>query len=122
MKLTFDEAIENHRKMWNWIADETEKRKVPMEEKDYFEENGVLDAFMESFCCEYGSGFVANTSGIAKCMYCPIDWGVENYGMVDCEEYGSLYYNWKHCIDYKKCAKYARQIANLPARREKIEC
>ena len=25
--MTREEAIENHRKMWNWIADETEKRK-----------------------------------------------------------------------------------------------
>ena len=34
MKLTKSEAVQEHRKMWNWIADETEKQeRIVLEEK-----------------------------------------------------------------------------------------
>lgn len=29
-------AIENHRKMWNWIADETEKQKRAVDKWEYY--------------------------------------------------------------------------------------
>ena len=43
MGLTKSEAIANHRKMWNWIADETMKRKCKVEKWDYFKAHGITD-------------------------------------------------------------------------------
>ena len=34
--LTREEAINEHRKMWNWIADETLKQKRKVNENEYF--------------------------------------------------------------------------------------
>lgn len=36
MQLTREEAIANHRKMWNWIADETERWEDCATKSDYF--------------------------------------------------------------------------------------
>ena len=38
MKLTKSEAVRLHRKMWNWIADETEKRKEKGVNAEMFDE------------------------------------------------------------------------------------
>lgn len=114
MNLTFDEAIANHRKMWNWIADETEKRKHIVLKSDYFKENDIPeDVFERCYCCEYGGQESGRYTGITKCSYCPIDWGVDN-----CEEGYSAYSGWTYCDDWQSAAKYARKIANLPAREE----
>ena len=114
MKLTFDEAIENHRKMWNWIADETEKRQRIVSKGDYFKENEIMeDVFEKCFCCEYGGQRVGRYTGTDKCSYCPINWICDN-----CEEKESPYTLWSDCEEWELSAKYAREIANLPAREE----
>lgn len=43
MKLTKDEAIANHRRKWNWIADETLKQKRRVEEWDFFKAHGIRE-------------------------------------------------------------------------------
>lgn len=117
MNLTFDEAIENHRKMWNWVADETEKRQRIVEKRDYFKENEITeDVFERCFCCEYGGQRAKRYEGTAKCYYCPINWLYD-----DCEDEKSYYMLWYHCEDWRKTANYARKIANLPVREEARE-
>lgn len=114
MKLTFNEAIANHRKMWNWIADKSEERKRVISKADYFAENKIKDyAFENCYACEYGIQQIGYYQGSAKCDKCPIDWGVEN-----CEAISSPYYDWRNSEDYQSAAKYAREIANLPSREE----
>lgn len=115
MNLTFDEAIENHRKMWNWIADETERRKRIVSKGEYFRENNMFcDITNKCYCCEYGVQQTGVVNGTIKCSVCPINWEADI-----CEEYGSPYNKWDNTYhDYKLSAKYARQIANLPVREE----
>ena len=73
MKLTKQQAIEGHRKMWNWIADEIEKRKHTCRifnlKMIYCHEN-VLNLQNDCFCCEYTDS-IDNT-----CDSCILDWGI----------------------------------------------
>lgn len=83
-RLSKSEAIKKHRKIWNWIADETLKQKRKINKNEYFmAHKGVTDTLLcDCCCCEYVIDYI-NT--------------------------------YSH--DYKKAAKLARQIAELPERR-----
>lgn len=126
MKLTFDEAIENHRKMWNWIADETEKRKRCIEKLDYFDENNIEYCHSLCFCCQYAkdnSDVVKEGKGKKDCRLCPVDWGTiaEEYDKSQCYQHDTLYDSRCKSLsqdDWQSAAKYAREIANLPSREE----
>ena len=117
-KLTFDEAIENHRKMWNWIADETEKRQKALDKDSYFKENKLHRCYCNSYCCEYAA---ENSLGIMRdCNMCPIEWG----NGIKCRDDGELYYQWENSVyfdNWQFAAKYAREIANLPTRLEAMK-
>lgn len=55
MELTREEAISEHRKMWNWIADEIEKEKrdgIQWLKNKYCAQNN-LELRSDCFCCEY---------------------------------------------------------------------
>lgn len=112
MNLTFDEAIENHRKMWNWIADKTEERKTMVCKHDYFYENALPCAELLCFCCEY-----TITNLEVDCGKCPIDWGVDE-NCIPCSNPKSPYWKWRNADYWQTAANYARQIANLPVREE----
>lgn len=114
MILTREEAIENHRKMWNWIADETEKRKKAVFTEDYFIEHNLNSCFLYCYCCHYNK--YINRS--PNCETCPVEWGGET-GI--CTDKDSPYFRFSltHYYDYKNAAKYAREIANLPERKIK---
>lgn len=59
MKLTKQQTIEGHRKMWNWIADEIEKRRRTVcivELKMEYCKNNHLELRKWCFCCEYNEG------------------------------------------------------------------
>lgn len=118
MKLTFEEAIENHRKMWNWIADETEKREEIVIKQDYFRENEIDPCIYNCYCCQYAKDNSAH--GYRDCKICPIIWRGEfnNYYQIRCTALISLYELWHNADNWQSAAKYARQIANLPERRE----
>ena len=118
MKLTREEAVSWHRKMWNWIADRIE------EEKDYQDINNLKEEYCyregfycvisDCFCCEYAS---------FNCNFCPIEWGgglkysmcLDQYKEKDNKGLYSLCCDEK---DWKEQAKLARQIANLPERQD----
>lgn len=125
MAITFEEAIENHRKMWNWIADETEKRKVCVEKYDYIKELNIPSPINYCFCCKYTEDngvFEETTDTPIDCRLCPVDWGEEPTRQYDyqCADDGTLYDLWGDCLDdgdWEQAAKYAREIANIPIRR-----
>ena len=117
MKLTREQAIAEHRKMWNWIADETERTRHVAEKHDYFIQNGIdgqLYTNSECFCCEY----VCQLGVARACSLCPIDWGSDMGIKNNC--INSLYTDWYYCGSPDEAAKLARQIANLPERTDNI--
>lgn len=116
-ELTKQEAVENHRKMWNWISSETLKRKRKVTEKDYFNEVRLDDFLIEdSYCCEYDDQ--KHEFNESFCKHCPLVWEskvgevmcINKYQIGDCE---GLYIKWWDEIDYKRCAELAEKIANL---------
>ncbi len=113
MKLTKDEAIANHRRKWNWIADETLKQKRRVEEWDFFKAHGIREIpFMGKYCCDYARG---------NCDCCPIEWG-DTTDFCKClqklQKYHGdprgLYALWFRQPNYIKYAELARRIAELP--------
>lgn len=114
MELTREQAIAEHRKMWSWIAGETERTGHKLEKRDYFIRNGISEKiFLNCFCCEYVH---QNGNG---CVLCPIDWGNYIDGQNRCME--SLLYDWTYsCDSHEESAQLARQIANLPERTDNI--
>ena len=106
--LTLRETVDNHRVLWNWLTDETLKRKRKVQKKEYFVEHGVEECDFPRnlcYCCEYN---ISNISKGQECSSCPIDWKGK------CYYTESLYRVWYNETDYIKAAKLAREIANLP--------
>lgn len=67
MGLTKEQAIEEHRKMWRWIAIETQKRQIPVKKEEYLKKYFPDESIIKNcFCCEY--------DGFSECAYCPIYW------------------------------------------------
>ena len=128
-ELTKQEAVENHRKMWNWIADETLKRKRKVTKAEYFCEMNVDEDCIPLFtcyCCEYGdqkSNFRRPASRcVSKCKHCPLDWKSEIDDLMCINKYKDgdfkgLFGKLDFETDYKKCAELAREIANLEERK-----
>lgn len=76
MRLTKKQAIEEHRKMWNWIAEQYHNRDVAdvrTLKQEYVEANFPDRAIInDCFCCEYASQFTNEYEEI--CKYCPLEW------------------------------------------------
>lgn len=97
-----EEAIEKHRKMWNWLADNPGKRKCDYLNK--FDPEAKLDG--DCYLCEYGR---QPESG---CDCCPVIWPGGK-----CCGGGGIYAMWGEAMttgDYARAAEIARQIAELP--------
>lgn len=134
MQLTKEVAIKEHRKMWNWIAEELENMADPetqdalmnVEElKEWYTASLNLNLHCDCFCCEYT---VHNTPDIyMNCDKCPLVWGSEN----NAEDYfceSRVIINdrtlqrglWLSCNmlskegKYKEAAELAKIIAELP--------
>lgn len=111
MKLTKQQAIEGHRKMWNWIADEIERERciydIAVLKQCYCYEIG-LTLISNCFCCEYNKR--SN-----QCSKCPLDW-IETKCCSSNEE--SLYMRVTIADTWQEQADLARQIANLLERKD----
>lgn len=113
--MTKQKAIANHRKMWRWIADETERREYAVDKSDYFDIMGIPEVnipLQNCYCCEYDGNV-----GDGDCASCPIKWptGV-------CYD-GGLYSQWAKALshnrrDWLTTAALARQIAELPEKED----
>ena len=121
MKLTREEAIANHRKMWNWIADETERWEDCATKSDYFKNLFDLPIPQnECYCCEYAQDIALHS----VCSGCPLLWGSHFATCIfdgSSENKRGLYVQWERACkekDWQKSARLAREIANLPERKE----
>lgn len=106
--LTREQAIKNFRKMWNWIADETEKRQTIVQREDYFKENNIVE--IPTLYC-----YVCAVTYLG-CWNCPIKWS--NRGLVCTDSY-SEFREWLAAIsddDYRRASKMARKISELKER------
>lgn len=134
MELTKKQAIEEHRKMWNWIADAIKNKEdcllvvshynwksliVDLERNYFLNYKGRKykddHTYTYCFCCEYEYAY--NTSNDI-CRYCPVIWGGSNGHC--CDEYGE-YRELVSLHGYsdenrRKAYKLALKIANLPER------
>ena len=137
MKLTKQKAIEEHRKMWNWIADQYEEgctMDIHALKSEYMGETEIEGRLLHNcFCCEYAiekvNSMIPRAKNIAsvphRCTQCPVIWGTEVYSHTfACEHFFSPYEKLKEesCkpdkldVDSELCARFAREIANLPER------
>lgn len=132
MKLTKEQTIKEHRKMWNWIADQYESRTDLLnktENVDDLKEYYINATFpgetfeYDCFCCEYDYQY----DEIGVCEHCPLEWD-SMYSVCMCihkdVENDNLYglisdFNHNKCSvnDFTYCAALARQIANLLERK-----
>ena len=122
MKLTKEQAIREHRKMWHWIARETLKLKRKVSEQEYllkfFEYEELISDYI---LCDYAKGEMEKGDHAYSCLCCPIDWGSKcKHSCVDFSKDGDckgLYLRWWDSIDWQEAAALARQIAELPERK-----
>lgn len=123
-KLTKEKALEHHRQLWNYIADESERTKKPVTKIQAFIHFG-WNVFTTSlcWCCEYCG---------AHCYMCPVEWPEGDgclcnskspyYKLTLAEDLYNLYTNdspnpKKAMKCLKDYIKNAREIANLPERK-----
>ena len=120
MELTRKEAIQKCRDMWNWIADETQKRGRVVKKEEYFLEHGFEEPEHDCYLCEYTAQ--EDEGRRVDCYMCPFNFGVD--GRYACENPETPYKKWWYAITnmeestIAEIADFARQIANLPEREE----
>ena len=118
MTISKEKAIQEYRKMWEWIAKETKKRKRKVEKSEYTESH-KLSILYDCWLCE----FVEEVP--EKCDDCPILFAETktNVYLNFCEQKTSLYRQWTELgdKDWKEAAKLALAIAELPEKTEKKE-
>lgn len=118
--LTKEKAIELHRLLWNYIADESERTGTMILKSDAFEHFEWPNVKALCWCCKYCD---------FKCSKCPIEWPQES-----CVNEDSPFNKWRNAkeriymcsaddeVRYQKYLKlyikYAREIANLPERKK----
>ena len=112
MLLTKEQAVKEHRKMWNWIADKTLERRGKVTKEDYFREEyqNKICICNDCWCCEYDK---------QNCEECPIQGDRAN--KTYCRNLSSPYYELfkTENDDYEMAAELARKIANLPERKDR---
>lgn len=121
--MTKEVAIRNHRKLWMWVHNETLKRKVPVQNEDYFDENNIPRVSACCYLCYFALNYKEkDPDKTSICNYCPVEWpdydessvrsctNVLNTGLLNKLEYAD-----KH-EDYIKYAEIASEIASLPER------
>lgn len=126
MTLTKKLAVALHRRLWNWVANESERQKRIVSKSEYplFKH---LKTCNNCWCCEYARerakiGLVAHTKyenkriirynmHCQKCEYCPLKWKAEN-----CISSQSEYGKWVSAETWQEAVYWARIIAQLPER------
>lgn len=123
MNLTREQAIAEHRKMWNWIAEKIEETEIEQRiealKVEYIGERAekkTLNIFPMNGCflCEYAYREKQKNSMYGLCTFCPIETESVKNRNVSC--LAGLYVMIKRANTWQEQATIARQIANLPER------
>lgn len=95
---------EEHRKLWNWLADHPKAEK-----SDYFEDWDI-DSIPRSCCfaCEVAYRAADRANTYASCRFCPLG----GQCIVGCDD--GLYAEWCEAVSPKRRQQLALQIAKLP--------
>ncbi len=110
MKLTKTLTVALHRKLWSWIADETEKQQRCVQKWEYplFRRRHIIS---DCWCCKFTQ---------FDCEICPIKWHVKKKmkkkTLCQLAEYGA----WRSAVNagnWCEAARLARVIAKLPERK-----
>lgn len=128
MWLTKERAIKEHRKMWNWIADQYENVTEDLIKlhdigrlKSYYIKTSHLELAdlridCDCFCCEYDVQFYGD------CRHCPLEWG--GCARIPCiktnDGSAGLYESIDMLTDAYSCENdfvLCGKIANLPERK-----
>lgn len=131
MELTKEKALELHRQLWNYIADESERQGRIVSKKEAFNHFGWPGIAQYCWCCEFSIQKLRNFDkehGYVdirwKCDFCPIIWKDEYF---ICVSLFSPFHSWDYLYnkgdkadwyDVQDAIKYAREIANLPERKD----
>lgn len=130
ISISKSEAIENHRKLWNWIANRNKEcidaQTKPIDKKQYFTENAIPSSLRPEwncYLCDYAL-YQAEGDADNRCKFCPIDWSNRGaFNVSECIDNNedSIYGLFLESVtfeDTEECARLAKIIANLPERNE----
>lgn len=105
--------LTNHKRLWNWLADNPDKGKSDWPE---WEDNTgtIKSQYNDCFACQFGRR--GNNNG--DCIgYCPLVWPDNHIDDCDdCMGTSGLFYKWDECAVGPQRSELAREIANLPVR------
>ena len=131
MTLTYKQTIEEHQRMWRWLAEQTRKKQAAVSKFEYIHEQEKTDPEFtkkigNNFCflCKYAEQLRTDKS-VSICDYCIGCWDDDtNWNAnVTCEtnpdepDSAGLYQKWMDAWsnnDWKQTAAYADQMAELP--------
>ena len=129
MELTKEKALELHRQLWNYIADESEKQERIVSKVEAFIHFGWPNIRQWCWCCEYAEKQFRKEETHCppyqtRCSVCPVVWNKTDSCCVHCDSPYNIW-NWLYekgdkadWYDLQNAIKYAREIANLPERKE----
>lgn len=123
MELTREQAITEHRKMWNWIADEIESYKTTINIYKYKIKYCILNKneYTSEIVKYHYSCFLCYYTG-NECSICPLIWNSEASEFMcelikdDDDKGNGLLEKCVRAETWQEQAALARQIANLPER------
>ena len=122
MNITIKDAVDGFRKQWNWMADETLRQKRKVGKIEYFNAHSIGFRDMPFRCCYLCEFVVFGDRDIPVgfnhfCNDCPVEWGGKVNQCVRRNWYinkKGIYQKWFITANYKKAARLAREIANMP--------
>lgn len=114
-----EEAIQNFRNMWEWMAERTEELKRKVTKSEYFQAHNfdILEIPMHyCFLCEYADDEYFLHGGDDECDHCPIDFKMGKCTGYNEEGVRYIYTEWYACPkdDWQEAARLCWEIARLP--------
>lgn len=124
--IAYEDFHRSHKKLWNWIADETKRRQRIIEKEQYFnefrEEHRPIN---DCYACEFSrqlmifySTYMTKIKVIdpdVRCSLCPLKWTPGRIDMTCLTGYNNLYRSWCNAAyeqNICNAIRYARELAN----------
>lgn len=130
------ECLENHKKLWLWIAKETRRRGVIMLKDDYFREHPLIEMtgttpLNHCYLCEFAKLYrdAVKGKGLILCEFCPGRWvedkEYKNNVFINehyCELDGAYYSEYLRIVrSYEETPEIVEKAANLAEKIANIE-